>query len=119
MLRVLPLVGLAGRDGRLSVPREDQQWPAPRPLDPALGDLLSGPCLPGAACAGRWILFDPPMPDEDEDDVAYRHTAALAVCEFCPALGPCRAAAVEFARQEGSGGFVVAGRVITNPRRTG
>ncbi|MGQ9408938.1 hypothetical protein [Mycolicibacterium gilvum] len=54
-----------------------------------LAALAAAPDLPDAACAGRWELFDPPEPSEDEDDTDYRQTAALRVCNSCPALGDC------------------------------
>ena len=49
------------------------------------------PRLDGARCRNLWAAFDPPESGEDPEDVRYRHRAALALCESCPALTPCGA----------------------------
>ncbi|KAA1243111.1 hypothetical protein F0Q45_25845 [Mycobacterium simiae] len=46
------------------------------------------PRLPGAACVGRWDLFDP-RPDNDPDR-DHTEAAALQLCRTCPALAGCR-----------------------------
>lgn len=51
--------------------------------------LIGAPSLPGAACAGRWSLFDAPEPGADPDDAAYRQQVALRLCRTCPALTRC------------------------------
>lgn len=38
----------------------------------------------GAACVGRWGLFDPRGDHESTDDLAERHEAASHVCTTCP-----------------------------------
>jgi len=51
-------------------------------------DLLAalGPAtdFTGAACVGRWGLFDPRGDRESTDDLAERHEAAVHVCGTCP-----------------------------------
>ncbi len=42
-----------------------------------------------AACNGSHELFEPPVPYELADDLAYRRTAALRLCHACPALDAC------------------------------
>ena len=55
-----------------------------------LGALLGAPNLDGAACRGLSSTFDPPEPGEDAAQVEHRHGVALALCQGCPALDPCR-----------------------------
>ncbi len=38
----------------------------------------------GAACVGRWGLFDPRGDRESTDDLAERHEAAAHLCGTCP-----------------------------------
>lgn len=65
------------------------------PLDPqGVGRLLARvladvPRLEGAACQGLWPAFESANPEENPDEVAYRHTTALATCRRCPALDAC------------------------------
>lgn len=58
------------------------------------GDLLAalagGPKLDGANCVGMWTAFDPAEPGETAEETAYRHGAAIALCEACNALQECR-----------------------------
>lgn len=51
---------------------------------------MDGWSLPGAACTGRWELFDPPTRGEPPATTRHRHTQALALCHTCPALDRCR-----------------------------
>ncbi|MCB1290352.1 hypothetical protein [Mycolicibacterium sp.] len=61
-------------------------------LDQLLDALAAAtPKLDGARCRNLWAAFDPPESGEDPEDVRYRHRAALALCESCPALTPCGA----------------------------
>ncbi|WP_168705329.1 WhiB family transcriptional regulator [Gordonia paraffinivorans] len=77
-------------------------------LLPLLAEVLEGTAdLSGAACAGRPELFDEAGPDEDVDNVRFRHRAAVRICSTCPALDRCRAWAET---QKDLGGMVVAGR---------
>lgn len=56
-----------------------------------LAELFAGlPVLDGAACAGRWELFDDAEPGEDPDQVRYRHVEAARICRTCPVLDRCR-----------------------------
>ncbi|WP_298442818.1 WhiB family transcriptional regulator [Gordonia sp. (in: high G+C Gram-positive bacteria)] len=59
----------------------------PRQLAVLLADL---PDLSGAACSGRWELFDEAEPGEDLDQVRYRHAEAAQICRACPVLDDCR-----------------------------
>ncbi len=54
-----------------------------------LGSMRRAPRLPGAACRGKWALFDPAEPTEAADETRNRHQAALAACQSCPALAGC------------------------------
>lgn len=66
---------------------------APWRPDPLLAGFVARfgglPRLPGAACVGRWGLFDPRGEGEDRADAARRHVAALRICGACPARTPC------------------------------
>ncbi|MCV7191485.1 hypothetical protein [Mycolicibacterium brumae] len=53
-----------------------------------LGALLGIPRM-DAACLGQWSLFDPAESGETPAEIAYRHGAAIALCESCPALREC------------------------------
>ena len=53
-------------------------------------DEMDGVSLPGAACVGRWSLFDPPARGEPPATTRQRHTQALAICAACPALDRCK-----------------------------
>lgn len=75
------------------------------------------PDLDDAACVGMWAAFDPAEPDENTDDIEYRHNAALALCKACPALPDCSAWFDSLKPSQRPPG-VVAGRV-TAPRRPG
>jgi hypothetical protein len=55
-----------------------------------LGSMRRAPRLPGAACRGKWALFDPAEPTETADETRNRHQAALAACQSCPALAECK-----------------------------
>ena len=85
-------------------------------LDHLLDALAAAtPKLDGARCRNLWAAFDPPEAGEDPADVAYRHSAALALCQRCPALTPCRDwldALTPAQRPLG----VVAGRVVAATR---
>ena len=61
-------------------------------LVPLLEAILTGTAdLSGAACAGSAELFDAAEPGEAPDEVAYRHRAAVTLCETaCPALKRCQ-----------------------------
>lgn len=82
--------------------------------------MLQGtPRLTGAACAGRWELFDPRGVDVVQETVPEadaRHAEALAICAACPALGACRAWVAESRPSQRPAG-VVAG--IPPPKRGG
>lgn len=69
-----------------------------------------------ANCHGLWEMFDPAEPDEDPDDLDYRHTAAVALCEHCPAREPCAELLASLPRAARAG--VWAGRVRTPSTRT-
>lgn len=58
----------------------------------SLSESLAGvPRLPGAACAGRWDVFDPARDGEDVEDLKFRHSAAQRICVTeCPCLADCR-----------------------------
>lgn len=56
----------------------------------ALLDSMDGISLPGAACTGRWSLFDPPPRGEPPAATRQRHTQAIELCHACPALNRCK-----------------------------
>lgn len=62
----------------------------PEQFDALLSTVAGVPVLRGARCRGRHRLFDPPEEREPADSVAARHRQAVALCEQCPALTPCR-----------------------------
>ncbi len=77
--------------------------------------LAAAPRLPGAACKGRYELFDPAEPGEDEDDYTYRDETALAICRHCPALTDCQSWLETLPpRQQPPG--VIAGRITSSSR---
>jgi len=49
-----------------------------------LAELGAAADFAGAACVGRWGLFDPRGDRESNDDLAERHEAASHVCATCP-----------------------------------
>jgi len=49
-----------------------------------LADLGPAADFTGAACLGRWGLFDPRGDRESTDDLAERHEGAAHVCATCP-----------------------------------
>jgi Transcription factor WhiB len=68
-----------------------------------LFDALAGvPRLPGAACCGRWKLFD----SDDQADIA----AATEICSRCPALSLCTEWVASLPPKHRPSG-VVAGRI--------
>jgi hypothetical protein len=61
----------------------------------SLAESMSGiPDLPGAACWGRWDLFDPEadrVNGKAVEDPYDRHQLALSIClNECPTLAECR-----------------------------
>lgn len=79
-----------------------------------LADALSAaPDFEGAACVGRWPLFDPPDDGESRASVQERHEIAVQVCRQCPALEACR----EWSLTEKPTGAVVAGTIPATPKR--
>lgn len=84
-----------------------------------LDSLSLAPSLPGAACAGRWELFDHAAEAKTTGLAAGRAQAkaqdeALRVCAGCPQLEPCKAWVDSLPRNKRPYG-VVAGRL--NPFR--
>lgn len=64
----------------------------PSPAVEQINQLIAAvraPKLPGALCRNRAALFDEAEHGEDPAAVAERHERAAAVCQLCPALGPC------------------------------
>ena len=56
-----------------------------------LSELLAGrDRWTGAACLGRWQLFDPRRDDEAAEDYSVRVTLAQGICGTCPILTTCR-----------------------------
>ncbi len=57
-----------------------------------LAAFLGGaaPPMPAAACKGLGLLFDPAHPGEQPPATEDRHREALALCEGCEELPPCR-----------------------------
>ncbi|BBY91331.1 hypothetical protein MGALJ_10000 [Mycobacterium gallinarum] len=57
--------------------------------------LFGIPDLAGAACWGRWDLFDPERerePGQQSEDPHDRHQLAVSIClNECPVLDQCRA----------------------------
>ncbi len=49
-----------------------------------LAELGPATDFTGAACVGRWGLFDPRGGRESTDDLAERHEAAAHLCGTCP-----------------------------------
>jgi len=54
------------------------------PVVALLAELGHAHDFTGAACAGRWGLFDPRGDRESTDDLAERHEAAAQMCGTCP-----------------------------------
>lgn len=83
-----------------------------------LSELLVAdiPSMPEAACVGSHDLFDPAEIDEDRDHVDQRHTAALQLCQACPALAACREWIALLPPRKRPGG-VVAGAVMRSTGR--
>jgi len=75
-----------------------------------------------APCMGRHELFDPATEREDPDAVAERHTRALAPCDRCTCLTPCRelAASIPASTRAGvwAGMVHTPDRTISSTRRT-
>lgn len=44
----------------------------------------------GAACSGRWDVFDPRGDDEDQEHYTARIYRAQTICTTCPILTACR-----------------------------
>lgn len=81
-----------------------------------LADALScAPDLEGAACVGRWALFDPRADDETPEDAQCRHQAALSICATCPIFDDCSSWAASLGPCEVMG--VLAGVNRTRPNR--
>ncbi|MBB0969756.1 hypothetical protein G6016_12475 [Dietzia aerolata] len=56
-----------------------------------LTELLAGQDRwTGAACLGRWDLFDPRRDDEDQEHYTARVYRAQTICGTCPILDDCR-----------------------------
>ncbi|GAA2887407.1 hypothetical protein GCM10010472_52160 [Pseudonocardia halophobica] len=67
-----------------------------RAVPDLLADLLAGPALPGARCAGLAPEHDvDPLPGETHDQHAARLTRAAARCADCPASTTCAQIAAE------------------------
>lgn len=80
-----------------------------------LAEILEGTAnLSGAECVRSPGLFDARHPDEDIEDVEYRHNAAVRVCHRCPVLEQCQAWADSRSDQEHA---VTAGRIPRQPGR--
>ena len=79
------------------------------------GVLVGIPDLPGAACWGRWDLFDPERerePGQRIEDAYDRHQLAVSIClNECPSLDACRSW-VESLKPSKRPVGVVAGRVV-------
>ena len=56
---------------------------------PLAAALSAPPTLDGAACIGRWSLFDPQHDHEPAADTTRRHRTALRICQACPVLAAC------------------------------
>lgn len=69
------------------------------------------PPLRGAACTGKWGLFDPRPSGESEKAAAERHQKAVELCAGCPALAACQAWVEALPARERPLG-VVAGRLV-------
>ncbi|MCH5644368.1 transcriptional regulator [Gordonia sp. ABSL49_1] len=77
-----------------------------------LAAILEGTAdLSGAPCIGRPELFDARRPDEDADDTAFRHRAAVRLCHRCTAFTRCR----DWASTADLDESVVAGRIPDPP----
>lgn len=74
-----------------------------------LAELAMTAKLPGAACVGRYELFDPrPASDPDRP---YVEATALQICSSCPALGACQQWYRTLPPDQRPYGCVVAGQV--------
>lgn len=71
----------------------------------SLSGLLGGldANLDGAACVGRWHLFDPRGAREPDAALAERVDRARAICRTCPVLNPCRDTAANMPSRNRSG----------------
>lgn len=67
-----------------------------------------------ARCVGRHELFDPATEREDPIEVVERHTRALALCDRCTCLDPCRELTASIPASTRAG--VWAGQVHTHAR---
>lgn len=59
-----------------------------KPLD-TIADIVSGPSLQGAACAGKAPLFDARAEDEPRASYLRRYRHAASICRACPVLEAC------------------------------
>lgn len=71
----------------------------------ALSQLLAGldAGLDGAACAGRWGLFDGRGDRETDTEFGDRVRAAATVCRTCPILAACHETAQNLRPSQRSG----------------
>ncbi|MFI9537470.1 WhiB family transcriptional regulator [Nocardia fusca] len=81
-----------------------------------LAATLADDRLIGAECVGLAQMFDPRGKDEDDDDFAYRTTAAGKVCARCPVQASCATVATELA---GEAVGVWAGQIRNTDRPRG
>lgn len=60
-----------------------------------IAEIVSGPSLDGAACAGRAPLFDARAEGESRLDYLVRYSKAARICHTCPVLVACNQAVLE------------------------
>lgn len=60
-----------------------------------ISQMVSGPSLAGAACAGKAPLFDARAEGEPQALYLRRYRTAAAICRTCPALDACNEAVRE------------------------
>jgi len=65
-----------------------------KPLD-VIADIVSGPALEGAACAGKAPLFDVRADGESRESYMRRYREARGICRSCPVLERCDQAATD------------------------
>lgn len=58
-----------------------------------IAEIVSGPSLEGAACAGKAPLFDARADGEPRMAYLNRYRQAAAICRTCPVLQACNQAA--------------------------
>lgn len=88
------------------------------PLDELLDALTAAlPALPGPACVGDPLLFDPRRKHETQHALAARQEKAITVCRGCEALTQCAQWLSGLAPADAPAGTVTAGIVVAEAKQ--